>query len=95
MLGHWPVQLILVTSTAPFPQDANLVLAVDCVPSAYVGFHQDFLKDHSRIVVYPKLDGFRVHLKKLVSILSYSSVGSLAVVYMEVPCCFELVHMAR
>ena len=95
MLGHWPVQLALVPPTASFLQGADLVLAADCVPFAYAGFHQDFLKNHSLLVACPQLDDFQAHLKKLTDILSHSSVKSLTVVHMEVPCCSGLVHMAQ
>ncbi len=95
MLGHWPVQLTLVPPTASFLQEADLVLAADCVPFAYAGFHQDFLKDRSLLVACPKLDDFQAHLEKLTDILSHSQVKSLTAVHMEVPCCFGLVHMAK
>ncbi len=95
MLGHWPVQLTLVPPTAPFLQGADLVLAADCVPFAYAGFHRDFLKGHSLLVACPKLDDFQAHLEKLTDILRHSSVKSLTVVHMEVPCCSGLVHMAK
>ncbi len=95
LLGNWPVQLTLVPPDAPFFQDADLVITADCVPFAYPGFHQDFLKDHSLIVACPKLDDFQAHLAKLTEILKQSSVKSLKVVHMEVPCCSGLVHMAR
>ncbi len=95
MLSQWPVQLTLVPPTAPFLQGADLVLAADCVPFAYAGFHQDFLRNHSLLVACPKLDDLQAHLKKLTDILSHSPVKSLTVVHMEVPCCFGLVHMAR
>ncbi len=95
MLSHWPVQLTLVPPTAPFLQGADLVLAADCVPFAYAGFHQDFIKGHALLVACPKLDDFQAHLKKLTDILSHSSVKSLTVVHMEVPCCSGLVHMVK
>jgi len=95
MLSQWPVQLTLVPPTAPFLQGTDLVLAADCVPFAYAGFHQDFLRNHSLLVACPKLDDLQAHLKKLTDILSHSPVKSLTVVHMEVPCCFGLVHMAR
>jgi ferredoxin len=95
MLTHWPVQLTLVPPTAPFLQGADLVLAADCVPFAYAGFHQDFLPDHSLLVACPKLDDFDAHLRKLTSILRESRLKSLTVVHMEVPCCSGLVHMAK
>ena len=95
MLGHWPVQLTLVPPSAPFLQGADLVLAADCVPFAYAGFHRDFLKDHALLVACPKLDDYQAHLRKLIEILRQSQVRSLSVVHMEVPCCSGLVHMAR
>jgi ferredoxin len=95
MLSHWPIQLTLVPPMAPFLQGADLVLAADCVPFAYAGFHQDFIKEHALLVACPKLDDFQAHLKKLTDILSHSSVKSLTVVHMEVPCCSGLVHMVK
>ncbi len=95
MLRQWPVQLTLVPPTAPFLQGTDLVLAADCVPFAYAGFHQDFLKNHSLLVACPKLDDFQAHLKKLTAILSLAQPKSLTVVHMEVPCCFGLVNMAQ
>lgn len=95
MLTHWPVQLALVPATAPFLQGTDIVLAADCVPFAYAGFHQDFLRNHTLLVACPKLDDFQAHLKKLTDILHHSEVKSLTVVHMEVPCCSGLVHMAN
>jgi hypothetical protein len=95
MLSHWPVQLSLVPPKAPFLQGADVVLAADCVPFAYAGFHHSFLKEHSLLVACPKLDDFQAHLKKLADVLRQSTVKSLTVVHMEVPCCSGLVYMAR
>ncbi len=95
MLRHWPVQLTLVPPGAPFLQGAELVLAADCVPFAYAGFHHDFLGDHALLIACPKLDDFQAHLSKLTEILRRSEVKSLTVVHMEVPCCSGLVHMAK
>lgn len=95
MLRHWPVQLTLVPPGAPFLQGAALVLAADCVPFAYAGFHYDFLKDHALLVACPKLDDFQAHLSKLTEILRRSDVKSITVVHMEVPCCSGLLHMVK
>jgi len=95
-LGHWPVQLTLVPPNAPFLKDADLILAADCVPFAYAGFHQDFLgEDRALLVACPKLDDFQAHQKKLNEVLRVSDIKSLTVVHMEVPCCSGLVHMAK
>jgi ferredoxin len=95
MLGHWPVQLALVPPTAPFLRGADVVLAADCVPFTYAGFHHDFLKNRSLLVACPKLDDFPAHLEKLTAILKQSELRSLTVVHMEVPCCAGLIHMVE
>ena len=95
MLGHWPVQLTLVPPTAPFLQGTDLSLVADCVPFAYAGFHQHFLRDHTLLVACPKLDNFQAHQEKLTQILRQAEVKSLTVVHMEVPCCSGLAHMAK
>jgi len=94
-LGHWPVQLTLVPPTAPFLKDADVVLAADCVPFAYAGFHRDFLGDRALLVACPKLDDFQAHQEKLTEILKQSGLKSLTIVRMEVPCCAGLVHMVK
>ncbi len=95
-LGHWPVQLTLVPPTAPFLKGADLVLAADCVPFAYAGFHRDFLGDNAALLVAcPKLDDFQAHQEKLNEVLKQSGIKSLTVLHMEVPCCSGLVHMAK
>ena len=95
MLAQWPVQLTLVPPSAPFLQGADIVLAADCVPFAYAGFHQTFLREKALLVACPKLDDFEAHLKKLTDILRTAHPKSLTVVHMEVPCCFGIVHMAK
>ncbi len=95
MLRHWPVQMTLVPPRAPFLQGTDLLLTAQCVPLAYAGFHQDFLKDHSLLIACPKLDDYQAHLQKLSDILSQSDIRSLTGVHMEVPCCSGLVHMAH
>jgi Pyruvate/2-oxoacid:ferredoxin oxidoreductase delta subunit len=95
LLSHWPVQLTLVPPAAPFLQDRDLVLAADCVPFAYAGFHERFLPDQALLVACPKLDDFTAHQEKLTQILRQSRIKSLTIVHMEVPCCSGLVHMAQ
>ena len=94
-LGHWPVKVTLVPPQAPFLQGTDLALTADCVPFAYANFHEDFLKDHSLLIACPKLDDAEAHLQKLTDILSQSSVKSLTVLHMEVPCCHSLVQIAK
>jgi len=91
MLSHWPVQLKLVPINAPYFQDANLLVTADCVPFAYVNFHQDFLKGKAVVVGCPKLDDIQYYKEKLTEIFKANSIKGVTVPYMEVPCCFGLV----
>jgi Pyruvate/2-oxoacid:ferredoxin oxidoreductase delta subunit len=91
MLSQWPVQLKLVPINAPYFQDADLLIAADCIPFAYPNFHQDFLKGKAVVVGCPKLDDVQYYKEKLTEIFKTNPIKSVTVPYMEVPCCFGLV----
>src|SRR5512136_1568297 len=90
-LAHWPVQLKLVPINAPYFQDADLLIAADCVPFAYPDFHRDFLKGKAVVVGCPKLDDIQFYKEKLTDIFKTNSIKSITLPHMEVPCCFGLV----
>jgi Pyruvate/2-oxoacid:ferredoxin oxidoreductase delta subunit len=90
-LTQWPVQLKLVPVNAPYFEDADLLIAADCVPFAYADFHRDFIKGKVVVVGCPKLDDIEYYREKLTEILKANSVKTVTVPYMEVPCCFGLV----
>jgi Pyruvate/2-oxoacid:ferredoxin oxidoreductase delta subunit len=94
-LSHWPVQLKLVSPTAPYFADADLLLVADCVPVAVADFHRRFLRDHSIVLGCPKLDDCQFYVEKLTQILQANNLRSLMVVHMEVPCCSGLTRVAR
>ncbi|AJE04418.1 ATP-binding protein [Geobacter pickeringii] len=94
-LRQWPVQLHLVPPTAPYFQDADLVIAADCVPFAYADFHRDFLDGRALVIGCPKLDDNRFYQEKLTEIFRVSTIRSITVVRMEVPCCGGIVMAAR
>ncbi len=94
-LSHWPVQLKLVSPTAPYFADADLLLVADCVPFAMGDFHQRFLRGRSVAVGCPKLEDSRYYIEKLAQILQANNLRSLTVVHMEVPCCSGLTRVAR
>ncbi len=93
-LGHWPVQLTLVPPGAPFLRDADVLLAADCAPFVYAGFHRDFVRNRAVLVACPKLDNYAVHLEKLTEIARTAAVKSITVARVEVGCCRGLVNMA-
>jgi len=90
-LTQWPVQLKLVPINAPYFQDADLLIAADCVPFAYPDFHRDFLKGKAVVVGCPKLDDIQQYKEKLTEIFKTNSIKSITLPHMEVPCCFGLV----
>ena len=94
-LTNWPVQLTLAPVNAPYFKGAKLLLAGDCVPFAMADFHQRFLNNRTLLVGCPKLDNTDLYRRKLAQILLQNDVKSVEVLYMEVPCCFGLVHLAR
>lgn len=94
-LANWPVQLKLVPSSAPFLAEADLLLAADCVPFAYPGFHRRFLTSKTLLIGCPKLDDVEGYVEKLTAILSQNDIKRLTVLHMEVPCCTGLLALAR
>jgi NAD-dependent dihydropyrimidine dehydrogenase PreA subunit len=95
-LGHWPIQLHLVPPTAPFFQDADVLLAADCAAFAMGGFHERFLKGRSLAIACPKLDSQQeIYLEKLVAMIDQAKIKSLTVMIMEVPCCGGLMRLAQ
>ena len=89
-LRQWPVQLMLVSPSAPYFADSDLVVAADCAPFAYANFHSDFLRGKAVVIGCPKLDDIDFYKEKLTDILKYNSIKSVTVAHMEVPCCFGL-----
>jgi len=94
-LRQWPIQLHLIPPSAPYFQNANLILVADCVPFAYPNFHTDFLKGKAIAIGCPKLDDPDAYVSKLTQILKGSDIKSLKIVHMEVPCCYGLIHIAQ
>lgn len=90
-LTQWPVQLKLVPVNAPYFENADLLVAADCVPFAYPDFHRDFIKGKIVVVGCPKLDDIEYYREKLTEIFKANSIKTVTVPYMEVPCCFGLV----
>lgn len=86
-LTTWPVQITLVPARAPFLRNADLLVAADCVPFAFAGFHEKFVKGRVVLTGCPKLDDAEYYLNKLGEIFRLNRIGSVTVPYMEVPCC--------
>lgn len=95
-LNNWPIQLKLINPQAAYLKNADLVIAADCVAFAYANFHSRFLKGKILINFCPKLDQAQdLYLEKLSDIFKRNKVKSVALVHMEVPCCFSLVKLVQ
>jgi len=89
-LRHWPVQITLVSPTAPFLKEAHLLVAADCTAFAYPDFHAGLLKGKVLMVGCPKLDDTQAYQNKFVEIFKNAGVKQVTVAEMEVPCCSKL-----
>ena len=94
-LRQWPVQLTLLPTTGPIWENADVLLAADCVPFAYPAFHQEMLAGKTLAIACPKLDDCEPYVQKLAAIFANNSVRSVTVARMEVPCCGGLVRVAQ
>jgi Pyruvate/2-oxoacid:ferredoxin oxidoreductase delta subunit len=94
-LANWPVQLRLVPPTAPYLQNADLLLVADCAPFAMADFHRRFLDGRPVLIGCPKLDDGRFYVQKLAQIVHAAQIRSITVVRMEVPCCMGLMQIAQ
>lgn len=92
-LTHWPVQLRLLLANAPALRDARLLVAADCVPVAYTGFHSELLRDHAVVIACPKLDDRRGYVEKLSEMIRHNDLTEMTVAHMEVPCCTGILRM--
>lgn len=91
-LRQWPVQLMLVPPHAPFLENADVLIAADCVPFAYADFHQKLLKGKALLVGCPKLDDLSVYQEKITQMLKSHTIKSVTYAHMEVPCCSGLIR---
>ena len=95
-LSHWPIQLHLVNPGAAYYQNADVVLAADCVAFSMGNFHSKFLKGKSLAIACPKLDSnMEVYVNKLTTMIDTSQINTLTVIIMEVPCCGGLLKLSQ
>ncbi len=89
-MTHWPVQIRLVPPTAPFLNEADLLVLADCVPIAFPTLHRDFLKGRAVTMGCPKFDDAQDYIEKFAQIFQTADIKSITTVVMEVPCCAGL-----
>lgn len=95
-LRQWPIQLHLVSPTAPYYEKKDVLLVADCVAYALGNFHADYLKGKSIAIACPKLDeGQDIYLEKIKSWFEDAKINTLTVLIMQVPCCTGLLNLAK
>ncbi|MGD0658926.1 MAG: 4Fe-4S binding protein [Syntrophorhabdales bacterium] len=94
-LTHWPVQIRLIPPSAPFLRNADLLIAADCTPLAYAGFHQNLIPGKVVMLGCPKFDDVEEYIGKFTEIFKTAGIKSVTVVDMEVPCCSKLPMLVR
>lgn len=94
-LGHWPIQIRLVPPSAPFLQNADLLVAADCSTVAAVNFHNDFLKNRVIMMGCPKFDDAEAYVAKFKDIFETAPLKSITILIMEVPCCQSMKNIVQ
>jgi ferredoxin len=94
-LRQWPIKLYLVNPSAPYFQDADLLIAADCTAYAYAGLHPDLLRGKALVIGCPKFDDLDAYIEKINAIVTQNNIKSVTILHMEVPCCFGLVAAAK
>ena len=92
-LTHWPVQIRLIPSSAPFLRDARLLVCADCVAVAYPELHTKLLPGKKIMIGCPKFDPADLYIEKFAEIFSKVPLRSLELAIMEVPCCRGLLFV--
>ena len=85
-LSHWPVKIKLAPLTAPYFNEADLLIAADCTAYAYGNIHNDFIRNHVTLIGCPKLDNVD-YADKLKPIIAANNIKTITLLRMEVPCC--------
>ncbi len=94
-LSQWPIQLHLVSPSAPYFKGADLLVAADCTAFALGDFHESLLRGKKLIIACPKLDETAGYVEKLAEIVRENGLRSLTVAIMTVPCCAGLERIVR
>jgi NAD-dependent dihydropyrimidine dehydrogenase PreA subunit len=94
-LSNWPIQIALVAPSAPFLEQANLLIAADCTAFAMASYHDQVLKNKIVLIGCPKLDNAEFYIKKLTEIFNVHTFKSITVARMEVPCCKKLTAIVQ
>ncbi len=94
-LTHWPIQIRLIPASAPFLENADILVAADCAAAAYANFHQEFLQGKVVMMGCPKFDDAEMYVDRFAEILEKRTIKSLTILIMEVPCCSSMLAIIK
>ncbi|MBU0664331.1 MAG: 4Fe-4S ferredoxin [Proteobacteria bacterium] len=94
-LSHWPVQIRLVPPSAPFLQNADLLVAADCSAVSAPNFQTEFLVGKVVMMGCPKFDDAQSYVQRFAEIIATCNLHSLTILIMEVPCCSSMVGIIK
>ncbi|WP_028582708.1 ATP-binding protein [Desulfogranum japonicum] len=94
-LSHWPVQIRLIPPTAPFLENADLLVAADCTAIAYPNIQRDYVAGRVVMMGCPKFDDQQLYVDRFTDIFSNRKIKTLTVLIMEVPCCNSMLHIIK
>ncbi|BCB95692.1 hypothetical protein JZK55_06140 [Dissulfurispira thermophila] len=86
-LSHWPIQIKLIGTVAPFLNNADLLVAADCTAFAGSDVYRNCMKDKKVLIGCPKLDDAMFYVEKFTEIFSNIPIQKVTCLRMEVPCC--------
>ena len=89
-LSHWPIQIRLVPPTAPFLQNADLLIAADCTAVSVRNFQQKYLDGKVVMMGCPKFDDAQSYVERFTEILKTCNLKKITILIMEVPCCSSM-----
>lgn len=94
-LGHWPVQLWLLSPEAPYLKGSDLLIAADCTAYALGAFHDRLLAGKTLAITCPKFNDSQMDISRLASIFKEAGLKGITLAVMEVPCCQGLISNVK
>lgn len=94
-LSHWPIQIKLIGTVAPFLNNADLLVAADCTAFAGSEVYRNYMKDRKVLIGCPKLDDAMFYADKFTEIFSNIPIQKVTCLRMEVPCCGGMTAVLR
>lgn len=95
-LRQWPVQMHLINPNTSYYKDSDILIAADCTAYSMGDFHTKLLKGKSLAIACPKLDsGQNTYEDKIIKLINESTVNTITVAIMEVPCCGGLIRLVQ